>query len=162
MISPSTKKILVIKEKSGHDTKGWKIPGGLVDVGEFLYEAVVREVKEETGISAVFKGIVGMREKKPYHFGRNDIYFIALLEPENEEIVKCEFEVDRCEWLDIEEFCKFEHRVETQKRVAGLAKKICGFIDDGVGLDDMVWRLEHAKTNLETLKYNHPIYHSKL
>ncbi len=28
----------------------WSIPGGLIDVGETLREAVIREVKEETGL----------------------------------------------------------------------------------------------------------------
>ena len=44
-----TGKVLVIKEKSGHDVTGWKIPGGLVDKGEYLADAVEREVLEETG-----------------------------------------------------------------------------------------------------------------
>ena len=41
-------KILVIKEKNGHDVNGWKVPGGLVDNGEYLADAVEREVLEET------------------------------------------------------------------------------------------------------------------
>lgn len=42
-------KLLVIKEKNGHDVNGWKVPGGLVDSGEYLADAVEREVIEETG-----------------------------------------------------------------------------------------------------------------
>ena len=44
-----SEKILVIKEKGGHDVDGWKVPGGLVDRGEYLADAVEREVFEETG-----------------------------------------------------------------------------------------------------------------
>ncbi|WP_239633596.1 NUDIX domain-containing protein [Paenibacillus sp. H1-7] len=37
------------------------IPGGIVEAGESLEEAVIRELKEETGISAVPTRIIGVR-----------------------------------------------------------------------------------------------------
>jgi 8-oxo-dGTP diphosphatase len=42
----------VLLVQRGHEPmKGkWTIPGGLIDVGETLREAVIREVKEETGL----------------------------------------------------------------------------------------------------------------
>ena len=49
VIDFESKKVLVIQEKSGHDVNGWKIPGGLVDSGEYIATAVEREVFEETG-----------------------------------------------------------------------------------------------------------------
>ena len=162
VISVEKRQILVIKEKSGHDTQGWKIPGGLVDLGEYLDEAVTREVFEETGIKAKFKGIIGLREKKQYYFGRNDLYFFCLLEPENEEINKCNDEIAKSMWIPIQEFVDAETKVETQKRIAKLAKKILDYIDQGKSIDDMCWPKEEAKTNLETYKNVHPIYHSKL
>ena len=162
VISKEKKQILVIKEKSGNDTQGWKIPGGLVDVGEYLDEAVVREVFEETGIKSNFKGVLGFREKKPYNFGRNDLYFFCLLEPENEEINQCQDEIAKSRWIPIQEFVDADTRVDTQKRISKLAKKVLEYIEEGKSLDDMCWPREEAKTNLETYKSIHPIYHSKL
>jgi 8-oxo-dGTP diphosphatase len=41
--------VVLIERK--HPPPGWALPGGFVDVGEPLWRAAVREVKEETGIA---------------------------------------------------------------------------------------------------------------
>ncbi|CAL1161920.1 unnamed protein product [Cladocopium goreaui] len=57
LVTNSEGKILLVREKSGPAAKFgfWKIPTGLVDAGEDIHEAAVREVKEETGIDASFE-----------------------------------------------------------------------------------------------------------
>ncbi len=42
------------------DNDRWALPGGAMDIGERMAEAVVREVKEETGIDVHVTGIVGV------------------------------------------------------------------------------------------------------
>lgn len=42
-------KILLIERK--YPPYGWALPGGFVDIGETVEEAVVREVKEEVGLN---------------------------------------------------------------------------------------------------------------
>jgi mutator protein MutT len=43
-------RILLEKRKSAPGKGRWSIPGGLVDLGENIEHAVIREVKEETGL----------------------------------------------------------------------------------------------------------------
>ena len=124
VIDFETRKVLVIKEKQGNNTLSWKIPGGLVDSGEYLSEAVEREVREETGVEAKFKGILTLREKRVYNFGRNDIYFVCLLEPTSKDINMCEVEVAHCKWIDIDEWSAQKFEVQIQQIVCEMAKEL--------------------------------------
>ena len=38
----------------------WALPGGAMDIGEFIRETVIREVKEETGLDVEPLGLVGI------------------------------------------------------------------------------------------------------
>ena len=43
-------KILLEKRKNAPGKGKWSVPGGLVELGERIEQAVIREVKEETGL----------------------------------------------------------------------------------------------------------------
>jgi 8-oxo-dGTP diphosphatase len=49
-------KVLLLYSKR----RGWEMPGGQVENGENLIEAVTREVKEETGIDVEIDRLVGL------------------------------------------------------------------------------------------------------
>jgi len=44
----------------------WKLPGGLVENGESIEQAAIREVWEETGVKTKFVSILGFRELLKY------------------------------------------------------------------------------------------------
>jgi ADP-ribose pyrophosphatase YjhB (NUDIX family) len=52
---------LVVKKRYGGLKGKWSIPAGFVGKNETIDEAVLREVKEETGLSCIVKGIIGVR-----------------------------------------------------------------------------------------------------
>ncbi|UVI33052.1 NUDIX domain-containing protein [Paenibacillus spongiae] len=53
--------VLLVQIGYGNNRGQWMIPGGLVDPGESLEEAVVREVREETGLSVQPSRIIAIR-----------------------------------------------------------------------------------------------------
>lgn len=57
-IVPSERGELLLVHKTDNDL--WALPGGGVDLGESVSQAVVREVKEETGADVEVTGIVGL------------------------------------------------------------------------------------------------------
>jgi len=65
---PSDNKFLVVQEAGG---SGFWLPGGRVEVGETLFEAALRETKEEAGIDIVIKGILKV-EHSTYAFNERD------------------------------------------------------------------------------------------
>jgi ADP-ribose pyrophosphatase YjhB (NUDIX family) len=70
--------VLMIKEFRTTDARKWKFPGGFVDPGEALERAVVREVREETGVDVEFLGLINLREQLNFKYGATDIYFTSV------------------------------------------------------------------------------------
>jgi 8-oxo-dGTP diphosphatase len=65
--------LLLIRRGHGPAAGEWSVPGGRVEHGETLAEAVTREVREETGLECVCGELVGWVERfgeppEDYHF----------------------------------------------------------------------------------------------
>ena len=101
-------KILLVKERSGplRGVDFYKIPTGLVDEGEEIPHAAVREVLEETGVRTEFIGVVCFRHAHKILFGQSDLFFLCLLKPVDDDvnIVVQKSELDDCEFRTLEEY----------------------------------------------------------
>jgi 8-oxo-dGTP diphosphatase len=98
----------LLLEKRGHEpARGrWSIPGGVVELGERLKVAVVRETKEETGLDVEVVDLVGVVDqidlddagKVKYHFVIVDFY-VKVVGGE----LQADSDADELRWVPLEE-----------------------------------------------------------
>jgi 8-oxo-dGTP diphosphatase len=74
--------LLLIRRGSPPAKGRWSVPGGRVEEGETLAEAVVREVAEETGLEVLCGGLVGWVERitDDHHHVILDFFAVVLEE----------------------------------------------------------------------------------
>ena len=102
---------LLIKRASEPDKGLWSVPGGMVEVGEKVEEAAIREAKEETGLEieivkdlgAVDKIVRDDVGKIKYHF----IIIDYLAEPVSGEMHHHDDALD-AKWVQPRDFRKYK------------------------------------------------------
>lgn len=107
LVLDDTGKMLVVQEKSGPAAahKLWKMPTGLLDPGEDVGQAAVRELKEETGLDGTLERVLCIRQA--HSQGRaSDLFFICLVRLENPEQtpVLQEEEIQDLTWMSPEDY----------------------------------------------------------
>lgn len=92
-------RVLLVRLTYGAQAGRYIFPGGRVDPGETLDEAVVREVREETGVEASVEGLIGVRTRRDGL--RNDTYAIFLLQWRDGEPAPDGRECDDARFFDL-------------------------------------------------------------
>lgn len=76
MICDGQGNVLVQDKRNHPDWHGWNFPGGHVEKGEYVTPSVIREMKEETGLTIENPRLCGVKEFHKLKDGRRYIVFL--------------------------------------------------------------------------------------
>lgn len=103
---------VLLIERGKEPLKGWwTLPGGMVEVGEKLEAAVMREVLEETGLSVKPKSVAAIFERiMPGEEGRTEYHYVIidyLCELEGGTLLAAS-DVAAAEWVKVDELDRWK------------------------------------------------------
>lgn len=119
--------VLLIQQKFGGKEDKWALPGGFVRKEETLDEAVLREIKEETGVKVnYFEQLYSFGDiNRDYRKRVVSVAYLALLNPKNYQL-KADTDAKDAQWFSIDEIPKlaFDHNEIIEKGLKRLKAKI--------------------------------------
>lgn len=108
--------ILVVQEETGPAAgvnRGaggfWKVPTGLVEQGEDISTAALRELVEETGVEAEFVAVAAVREAHRGLHGKSNMYFVCVCKPLTQELIPQAGEIARAQWMPVADFLELPY-----------------------------------------------------
>jgi len=107
-------RLLLIRRGHGAAQGEWSVPGGRVEAGELLAEAVVREPAEETGLEGICGDLIGWVERldDDHHFVILD-FTATVLDPD--QVPVAGDDAAEVAWVPV-------HEVAERNLVGGLAE----------------------------------------
>ena len=135
----SSNGVLLVKRQ---DIESWVLPGGLVDPGETLAQAAIRETREETGLDIKLDRLVGVYSAPRWHSGGDHVVVFSgeavggELSPQPSEVLEAGFfDPDHCP-----EPMVWWHEDRIRDSLNGIGGSVAR-------LQDVVWPFEHDAGN---------------
>lgn len=104
--------ILLIKRKKQPYAGYWALPGGKIEAGEHIKDAALREIKEETGITADYVKLNGSFSelinggKKEY---TSFLVFVSTLKPHHNNQI--EGDEGKLSWFDLDNIKQYKNNI---------------------------------------------------
>ena len=113
----------VVLVKRGHPPlQGqWSLPGGVVELGETLEQAISREVLEETGLNIEVGPVVEVLDRvQRSGDGRVEYHYVIidyLCWPQSETLV-CGSDADEVQWVPVDNVTRYQVTNKVQEVIA--------------------------------------------
>lgn len=108
IIFNQNKQVLLCKSPKWNNQ--WVIPGGHVEYGERLEEALIREMKEETGLTVYDVKLVSLQESiadPSFHESRHMLYVDFSCATDQNDVLLND-EADEFKWVDLADVLTFD------------------------------------------------------
>ncbi|RLG61733.1 NUDIX hydrolase [Candidatus Geothermarchaeota archaeon] len=125
--------ILLIKRGAEPGKGLWSIPGGAVELGENLHDALVREVKEETGLDIEPLSFLDVYEVLDYDDeGRLKYHYVIIdyLARLKRGVLKPSTDALDARWVSLEEVYSYKLTKSLRSLLEKHREKIIEFIND--------------------------------
>lgn len=95
---------VLLQNRVKEDWKGYALPGGHVEPGESIYQSVIREMQEETGLTILHPRLCGVKQF-PIENGR---YIVILFETEAFTGDLVSSAEGKMEWVRLDELDRYD------------------------------------------------------